>query len=136
MCRELSTAIFSRHEIWFLLFKPVLKNTRVSEARETDQAIDLQDRAILLFAVHWSQIGHGVMFLVDFAFHHFQSAEFKPGRLSVSQELSHKLSVDISADILILVGRVIRRCRARLAVCSFVCTEHLSGLIFFPRHEI
>ena len=46
--------------------------------------------------------------LVDFAFHNFLSAEFKPGRLSVSRELSHKLSVDISADIFILVGRVFK----------------------------
>ena len=46
--------------------------------------------------------------LVDFAFHNFLSAEFKPGRLSVSQELSRKSSVDISAVIFILVGRVFK----------------------------
>ena len=60
MQRTLQRPRFSRHEIF--VFLAALKNTRVSEARETDQAIDLQDRAILLFAVHWSQIGHGVMF--------------------------------------------------------------------------
>ena len=71
MCRELFNDQYV-HVMRFLFFKPLLESTRVSEARETDQAIDLQDRAILLFAVHWSQIGHGVMFLVDFAFRSFQ----------------------------------------------------------------
>ena len=119
----------------FLFFLSLLIDTRVSEAEKqirrlifmTGPCSGLQSTGLKLVMVSC---------LVDFAFHNFLSAEFKPGRLSVSRELSHKLSVDISADIFILVGRVFRRCRAHLAVCSFVCTEHLSGLIFSPRHEI